>query len=815
MKRTLWAGLIVAVTYSVQAQKINIFAEAHSESVVNIASEESNKKYVAPPAQFNRLKSAKSGKSEINVTYVDFPEEARQAFEYAVSIWEGLIASAVPVKILATWGDVEDNILALGRPATFYMNFESTPLADVYYPVALAEKLAGKDINPGQPDIFCNFSNTYPWYFGLDGNAPETRYDFVTAVLHEIAHGLGFSGFFKDNGEMGFFDNGNNLPSVYDYYIFNEGNQQLADQSVFFRPSIELHQQLTSEKLKFFQPAYADEINNPIGWVYAPPVWKDGESIYHLTTGNGLMGTFALKGQAIHNPGNEVLEILSELGWSSVSFDFDELKDFEEPCAELFVGVGVLSNIQLNNPVVSFVYSTDNFQTSDSITLQVERGTNRFSGEIPLDYYSGEVAYYLKLTTENGKIFKLPLSAPSKKFSLQIGPDYTPPTVAHNPEKIVNANAAGLHLSAVAKDNMGIQSVKVEYKLNGIFQEPCVLSLTEDDIYEGEIGLSNEILKTGTLEYRIVAEDKSNIGNKRILPSSGSYLVNIFNPSTPVTSYFTDFEYGAGDFVTADFSISRVAGFAGNILHTRHPYPVSAFENEKYDLMAQLKYPVILPENGVMRFDEVVLVEPGEEGVSYTDELFWDFVIVEGSRDNGLTWHPLTPGYDSGVSSDWTYLFESSTINNKSQAVGNQGMFLKKTIKLTEDTGFSPGDIVLFRFRLASDKSVSGWGWAIDNLEIKKSTTTNVDIIVQNNLKAYPNPFDDQIFIEYSGFDSMEKIDISVTNLAGIPVYSEEATDVSGEMKKVLELNSIAPGFYLLKISDGSSEVLSKKIIKR
>jgi hypothetical protein len=42
-------------------------------------------------------------------------------------------------------------------------------------------------------------------------------------------------------------------------------------------------------------------------------------------------------------------------------------------------------------------------------------------------------------------------------------------------------------------------------------------------------------------------------------------------------------------------------------------------------------------------------------------------------------------------------------------------MFLTQHINLTENTHFEAGDTVLFRFRLASDKAVTGWGWAIDN----------------------------------------------------------------------------------------------------
>src|SRR5690625_6083781 len=39
-------------------------------------------------------------------------------------------------------------------------------------------------------NINCSFND---WYFGRDGNPPFGKIDFVTVVLHEIGHGIGFS----------------------------------------------------------------------------------------------------------------------------------------------------------------------------------------------------------------------------------------------------------------------------------------------------------------------------------------------------------------------------------------------------------------------------------------------------------------------------------------------------------------------------------------------------------------------------------------------------------------------------------------------
>jgi hypothetical protein len=58
--------------------------------------------------------------------------------------------------------------------------------------------------------------------------------------------------------------------------------------------------------------------------------------------------------------------------------------------------------------------------------------------------------------------------------------------------------------------------------------------------------------------------------------------------------------------------------------------------------------------------------------------------------------------------------------SNTSTALPHESMFVNHTINLTHNTGLEAGDTAIFRFRLASDNSVNGFGWAIDNLEIQE-----------------------------------------------------------------------------------------------
>ncbi|MBW6536540.1 MAG: T9SS type A sorting domain-containing protein [Mariniphaga sp.] len=779
---------------------------------VNYASGNINKKFTGPPEK-SKLKSAGSVKTVFKVNSENLTEEAKLALNYAVYIWEDLFYSPVPVNLLVKMESMDANVLAKSRPTSFYMNFEETLYKNVYYPVALAEKLSGEDMNSGNYDIICCFNLNVPWYFGTDGNTPETHYDFLTAVLHEIAHGFGFSGFYKDDGSNGFLNNGNNVPSIYDFFVYNSSNQQLANSDIFASPSVQLHNALVSGDLRFLAPNENEKYAR-ISEVYSPPYWNDGASIYHLTDNEGLMTPFATKGSAVHHPGNEVLTILNKIGWSAPVFNFEPLKDFEEPCAELPVEIEIYSGDETNNFEVQIILSTNNFETSKSSELNLTESPGKFKGLIPLEYSTGKIDYYFEAKTKNGEIYTFPTSAPNKKLSFKIGPDYIPPVIAHNPQKIIPENSGEFIINALAKDNLGINSVKVEYKLNGVLYSPIELKLSGKENYSGILQLNNEQFRNGNLEYRIVAEDKSVIGNKKYQPSAGFYSVSFFQSLEPVNSYFSDFETGSSDFVVADFNISRMVGFSDNILHTVHPYPLSAVKDEKFNLIAQLKYPVILQVGGEMHFDEVVLVEPGEKGTDFSEDLFWDFVIVEGSKDNGFTWIPFSPGYDSGSNENWESAFLNSTVNNKSQAVGNQNMFLKNVIYLTDDTGFSEGDTVLFRFRLTSDHSLNGWGWAIDNLEIQTRLATDSDLIAQKSIHVYPNPFDNKFFVDFSTIENSDRIEVSVTDIFGKTIYKKEGT-VSSVGPELIELSGVKSGIYLLKVTDGKKVLFAKKMIKK
>ena len=166
-------------------------------------------------------------------------QQRLNAFLYVASIWGAQLSSSVETKILATFEALTCTatgaVLGSAGPRDVESDFPGAPVAGTWYHVALANKLAGTDLFPaaldaspagGGAEIRARFNSRIglfsdclpgsPFYLGLDGNKGNAI-DLVEVLLHEFAHGLGFS-------TVTFGGDGTQLagqPSIYDYFAFD------------------------------------------------------------------------------------------------------------------------------------------------------------------------------------------------------------------------------------------------------------------------------------------------------------------------------------------------------------------------------------------------------------------------------------------------------------------------------------------------------------------------------------------------------------------------------------------------------------------
>jgi hypothetical protein len=178
------------------------------------------------------------------------------AFYYAASIWGAHIDSAVPIRVRANFGPLSCTATSatLGSAGArgIWANTDNIGETDTWYHVAIANKHAGYDVAPiGNPsgsdevDLAASFNanigtpgclqTSGGWYYGFDTNqtlAPNggSRINLVAVLLHEFAHGLGFSTFVnRTNGQNVGFPSFP-WPDVYQKRIFDRSLNMYWDQ---------------------------------------------------------------------------------------------------------------------------------------------------------------------------------------------------------------------------------------------------------------------------------------------------------------------------------------------------------------------------------------------------------------------------------------------------------------------------------------------------------------------------------------------------------------------------------------------------------
>src|SRR5262245_64238264 len=147
-----------------------------------------------PPGGFRAAAAAST--STILVQYTGFTPQAQAAFQAAVDIWQSQLTSPVTMVVTAEYTNLgSGSLLGQAGATTIHGNFQNAPKPSTWFLSALANKLAGSDLNGGAEEIHAQFnSNRTDWYFGTDGHPPVNQIDFESVVMHELGHGLGFLG---------------------------------------------------------------------------------------------------------------------------------------------------------------------------------------------------------------------------------------------------------------------------------------------------------------------------------------------------------------------------------------------------------------------------------------------------------------------------------------------------------------------------------------------------------------------------------------------------------------------------------------------
>lgn len=270
-----------------------------------------------------------------------FSDEAQAAFQYAVDIWAQHLDSPVPIRVAADFSDLEEGVLGSAGPRVIRFSASPPPglVADTWYPFALADAAAGTNLaSDGDNfyDITAQFSSARTdFYFGLDGDPPAGQFDFVTIVLHELGHGLGFLGSGEvDDGADEVECNGVNgvgcwgyfggefsgFPFAFDRTLVDAAGVAMLNEAVYPNPSLALGALLQSQALFVDTPTVVDVFGG-LAPVWAPVEFEPGSSFSHwdetVVTGTSaaLMTPQVARGEAYQDPGDLTCAFFLDIGW--------------------------------------------------------------------------------------------------------------------------------------------------------------------------------------------------------------------------------------------------------------------------------------------------------------------------------------------------------------------------------------------------------------------------------------------------------------------------------------------------------------------
>ena len=248
-------------------------------------------------------------RSKFVVSYKNFPDWAKNQVQAAIDLWAINFDSKVQINVDATWSRSSTaDILGSARPDRYYAKFAGAPDFSLWYASALANAIAGKDLDLDNPEIIIQINSEAEWDLAGLGKPTRYEYDLKSVMFHELAHGLGFLStssyiFDRTKGQnVGILEQ----PTPFDAFLQTQDGNRLADLP---SPSFELGQALTNKLV--WSGAEGIAANNGVKpLMYTPSNYDGGSSVSHLDE-----NTFANSGtNAVMTPNLEAGEVFNEPG---------------------------------------------------------------------------------------------------------------------------------------------------------------------------------------------------------------------------------------------------------------------------------------------------------------------------------------------------------------------------------------------------------------------------------------------------------------------------------------------------------------------
>jgi len=239
------------------------------------------------------------------------------ATKYALELWSGQLVGTVPVDINVTFTYMDPPALGASyRQPNFLDNGTYNPqYPNTWYSSAQWNQMVGYDATT-QRDIRIEMNSYYSsnFYYGLDGNAGNLT-DYVTIMLHEVTHGLGFYPLCGSNGAYSY----GSFPGIFDRQLYQGsiGNTCLTDLTQSQRAALVISGNLYAG----CPSSYLLTANggNRVK-MYAPNPWKQGSSVSHWDQSVNNFPTFMkyIYISPLHTFNSRKIAIMRDMGWKII-----------------------------------------------------------------------------------------------------------------------------------------------------------------------------------------------------------------------------------------------------------------------------------------------------------------------------------------------------------------------------------------------------------------------------------------------------------------------------------------------------------------
>jgi len=457
-------------------------------------------------------------------------QQRQNVIHFAARLLEQVIDSSVPITIDAEFDALSCSSTAAtlgssGPSSYHYGNASSNyPVANTYYVQALANSITGNDLSTAS-DMTLTFNSDIDnnndclanrnWYYGLDGDASAQDIDFLSTVLHETLHGLGFLTLVNVNTGSRL----NNRDDIFSLMLedHSEGKtwQQMTNAERVDSASDDPDLHWIGSNVQADIGILSAGTNQGHVRMHAPSPINSGSSVSHFSNN---VSPFELMQPSLNQPANSIglaKALLQDIGWATSLGD--------KPIIANIGNVEIINSSPTNISFALLDNDTDitavNISASSSNTNIINNSGITFIGDqrlrqitvTPLSGVSGTVN--ITLTASDGS------NSNNQIFQVNVVSNLTPSIAITNPATgdTILTDSQSFSASANDPEDGDISSSVIwSSSIDGVFASGAAITATLSDgnhIITASITDSSSNTKTVTINITINAlSDNDNDG---------------------------------------------------------------------------------------------------------------------------------------------------------------------------------------------------------------------------------------------------------------------------------------------------------------